>query len=164
MKQCRKCREPFEGSRCSDCHKSWLRAKYAADPAQFKARAEAYRARNHDKVRIAKRLALFVYRYGKTLAELEAMRVAQGNRCLVCHGEMTEKLGGRRWVVDHYNRPDGSPVVRGLLHHRCNVGLGMLGDHDAVSMERAAGYIRRQGTPTHPAEPPPMGLSAALLF
>jgi Recombination endonuclease VII len=60
----------------------------------------------------------------------------QGNRCAVCK---TTQPGGRteRWHIDH-DHVTGQ--VRGLLCHRCNLGIGLLRDDPQIMMA-AARYV-----------------------
>ena len=82
--------------------------------------------------------------YGIT-AEVYDAAVKTG--CPICaHPFVEGKVGkgpaGRSPTVDHYELPDGSPVVRGVLCSKCNLGIGYL-DHDADTLRRAAEYILR---------------------
>lgn len=58
-------------------------------------------------------------RYGMTEAQLSALRADQHGLCAICGRE----LAGHRECVDH-NHESGE--VRGLLCHRCNVGLSFM--------------------------------------
>ena len=63
---------------------------------------------------------------------------AQGRKCAICPETET-----KRWVIDH------DPVshrVRGILCHRCNVGLGFY-DDDPSRLLTAARYIRKYRKP-----------------
>jgi hypothetical protein len=59
----------------------------------------------------------------------------QGGRCAICNEP--DGSDGMELVPDH-DHTTGRP--RGLLCHRCNVGLGMLGD-DGAWLRRAATYV-----------------------
>ena len=84
----------------------------ATDPAQYKI--------NRDKeIDIALR-----YLYGITLAERDAMLVAQDNRCAICRSEDPGNKHG--WYVDHDHT---TGTVRGILCHPCNHGLGGFKDN-----------------------------------
>lgn len=58
----------------------------------------------------------------------------QDGRCAICR---TAFVGEPRADHDHIT---GKP--RGLLCHKCNAGLGMLGD-SLLAVESAAAYLRR---------------------
>lgn len=77
------------------------------------------------------------YIYGLTEAQCERIIERQGGVCPVCKLPVTE---GKR-VVDH-NHETGK--VRGILHHKCNMGIGFFGD--SVKRLRAAmEYLERDG-------------------
>jgi Recombination endonuclease VII len=62
--------------------------------------------------------------YGITVAEFDKILAAQGGRCAVCR---TDDPGGRgHFHVDHCHQ---TGAVRGVLCHRCNTGIGLLGDN-----------------------------------
>lgn len=67
----------------------------------------------------------------------DALLAAQGGRCAICK---TDKPGGKgAFHVDHCH---GTDVVRGLLCHNCNVGLGHF--KDSVSLiQTAVAYIEK---------------------
>lgn len=136
-------------------HRASVKAWRAANPEQYRKQlaknAREWRANNRERYLRNHRSHTYRSLYGITLAEVEAMQERQGNKCLICEGEMRSGKGARCMVVDHYVLPDGTRVVRGLLHHECNVGLGMLGDHDPVVLRRAADYLERHGTHKLPA-------------
>ncbi|MEU5693883.1 endonuclease VII domain-containing protein [Actinosynnema sp. NPDC020468] len=62
-------------------------------------------------------------RYGVGVADVDDIRRHQGYRCAIC-GVHEDHLP-RGLVVDHDH---GSELVRGLLCHRCNSGLGLFQD------------------------------------
>lgn len=77
------------------------------------------------------------YIYGLTELQCERIIERQGGVCPVCKFPVTE---GKR-VVDH-NHSTGK--VRGILHHKCNMGIGFFGD--SVERLRAAmEYLDRDG-------------------
>jgi hypothetical protein len=79
-------------------------------------------------------------KYGITLADYEAMRIAQNGCCAICK---TEAPGGPGdWHLDHCH---ASKVIRGLLCSTCNVGLGMFKDNPLL-LAAAANYIESHRT------------------
>ncbi|HVK25198.1 MAG TPA: endonuclease VII domain-containing protein [Actinokineospora sp.] len=62
-------------------------------------------------------------RYGVSAAEVDQMRRAQGYRCAIC-GQHEDQLP-RGLFVDHDH---GTGLVRGLLCHSCNAGIGLFED------------------------------------
>jgi len=76
--------------------------------------------------------------FGLTFEQVEVMSKAQDGKCALC-GEApkgkTEHT--KRLLVDHCH---SNKAVRGLLCHRCNLGLGKFKENVEV-MERAASYL-----------------------
>lgn len=62
--------------------------------------------------------------YNTSLEEVGAFFIVQKGRCMICEIKFGE--GGQRMVIDHDHR---RKVVRGLLCHNCNVGLGHFKDN-----------------------------------
>lgn len=74
--------------------------------------------------------------YGFSLQGYRDLLAAQGGKCAACGA--TEPGGrGRRFHVDHDH---ATGVIRGLLCHPCNVGLGHFGD-DVDRLMAAAAYL-----------------------
>jgi len=92
-------------------------AKYRADhKAEMAVYQKAWRARNKIK------LAGLLRNYGLSIAQYNAMLLAQGGRCAIC-GTDKPKGNGKRLQVDH-NHETGK--VRALLCLKCNTSLGWL--------------------------------------
>jgi hypothetical protein len=89
---------------------------------------------------VCRRVSGRARKYGITGPSLYALTEAHGGRCALCG---TEQPGGKGdWHVDHCH---DSGEVRGLLCHRCNVGLGNFRD-DARLLRAAANYVEREVT------------------
>lgn len=102
-------------NRCKKCsyelHDDWRRnnldkvaagqrAKYAKDPERFK---------DYEKKR----------NYGMSSGDFASMLIKQNNKCAIC---CSSDPGGKgAFHVDHCH---ASGIIRGLLCHNCNVGLG----------------------------------------
>jgi hypothetical protein len=74
-------------------------------------------------------------KYGLSLAEFDALLARQGGRCAICHS--TDPGGKGAWHVDHDHE---TGVVRALLCHGCNTGIGALGE-DVDRLMAAAAYL-----------------------
>lgn len=74
--------------------------------------------------------------YGLTVEEYDEILETQGGVCAICQNECAT---GRRLAVDHDHE---TGIVRGLLCHTCNLGLGALKD-DLSLLEAAAKYLIR---------------------
>jgi Recombination endonuclease VII len=119
---------------CKPCFRAygaaWKRAK-REDPAfreyERQKRLE-HNARNPSK-KVRRRV-------GMTVADFEAMRLAQNNQCAICEREFDDTLIGRpRLDHDH-----ATNKARGLLCHKCNIGIGAFGDVPAL-IARALRYL-----------------------
>jgi hypothetical protein len=86
--------------------------------------------------------------YGLAQEEWDRLITLQADRCAVCR---TTQPGGRgeRWHIDHDHM---TGQVRGLLCHRCNMGIGFLRDDPQIMMA-AARYVtahrQRGGSDRH---------------
>lgn len=87
------------------------------------------------RVRERNRAAQFKIKYGLTLEEYEAMKIAQGNACAICGNPPN----GHNLYVDHDH---ATGVVRALLCRNCNAGVGYFAD-DPARMRAAAEYVER---------------------
>jgi hypothetical protein len=146
---CRKCGRLFSGERCQTCDRAWheankerinagrrkLRAGLSAEERRRRNASSAAWHRAHPGQRLPRL-------YGISLEKAIALRETQRNLCAVCLGPMSDdRRSALGWVIDHFVAPDGTPVVRGILHSTCNRGLGLLNDHDPVALRRAADYL-----------------------
>ena len=75
-------------------------------------------------------------KYGITLADYDAMLLAQGGGCAICAAPEPD---GQSLHVDHDH---DTGAVRGLLCFTCNAGIGMFG-HDIDLLSAAVAYLRR---------------------
>lgn len=73
-------------------------------------------------------------RYGISLDDYEAMLSAQNGVCAICHEPPEED---KFLSVDHWHIEN---VVRGLLCHRCNTGLGLF-QEDINRLASAIQYL-----------------------
>ena len=104
---------------CKPCNcaksKEWSRAN--------KARAKATR---------------LLRQFGITPEQYDQMLADQDGKCAICSG--AEPGGHGQWHVDHDHE---TGVVRGLLCHHCNVGLGHFKDNPDLLL-MAGIYLTRQ--------------------
>ena len=108
--------------------RSETRKKYRAENREkINAQMRAYYANNKNRYKDSSLKQL----YGITLAEKQAMALAQNGCCKICN-RSDQKL-----VVDH-NHATGR--VRGLLCGRCNSAIGILGE-DPETLKRAITYV-----------------------
>jgi hypothetical protein len=76
-------------------------------------------------------------KYGISLADYKAIYKEQKGRCKIC-GVEEENVPRKKLFVDH-NHTTG--VVRGLLCHHCNAGLGHFMDNQTLLLN-AADYLK----------------------
>jgi hypothetical protein len=74
------------------------------------------------------------YKYKISWEAYQEMLEAQGHVCAICEQVPTNKLG---FHIDHDHN---TGVVRGLLCHGCNTGIGAL-QEDPKLLQRAAEYL-----------------------
>jgi hypothetical protein len=80
--------------------------------------------------------------YGLTRAQYDEMIAAQDNKCKLCGSPGCSGKRQQKLYVDHIEE-QGIIKIRGLLCHKCNCALGMLGDNEE-GLARALGYVRGQ--------------------
>lgn len=136
-------------SACKACANERARRAYAANREAHRASARRDYAK-HRETRVATRRAWreanpnygfsrnLGLLYGMTYDDYEALNAQQGGRCGCCG---TTEPGGRddneRFYVDHDHN---TGAVRGLLCHKCNMGIGLLGD-DVDGLTAALAYL-----------------------
>jgi hypothetical protein len=76
-------------------------------------------------------------RYGITVDHYDAMLVSQRGLCAICR----QPVGAKTFNVDHCHE---TGVVRGLLCHLCNRGLGLFRDNPNLLVE-AIKYLADRG-------------------
>jgi Recombination endonuclease VII len=84
----------------------------------------------------AKRRQLTLARFGLTAPDYARLFLSQNSACGICQRQPS----GRALDVDHDHR---SKVIRGLLCHRCNRGLGFF---SSEAVQRIADYLARPAT------------------
>lgn len=80
----------------------------------------------------------FIRKYGLTLEQRDGMRAAQNYRCAICNRH-EEEVGVLK--VDHDHE---TGVVRQMLCHNCNVGIGWLQDSTDVLTSALAYLIQHK--------------------
>lgn len=76
-------------------------------------------------------------RYSITPEQYDRILAEQGGGCACCGGR--ENRTGKRLFVDHDHQ---TGAVRGILCHKCNAGIGALGD-GVEGVRRALAYLER---------------------
>jgi len=89
------------------------------------------------------------HKYGITLDQYQQMLVLQNNLCLLCKQtfDFNDNVGYGSPVIDHDHgccsgTKSCGKCIRGVIHRRCNIGLGAFSD-DAVQLRLAAEYLEK---------------------
>jgi len=91
------------------------------------ARMRVWTQNNRDHLNQYAREQHYIKKYGITIAERDAMVVAQGACCVICKATSPgNKIG---WVVDHCHTKGH---VRAILCHHCNLALGCAKDDPEI--------------------------------
>ena len=106
---------------CKPCRVIQTKAWSLANPEKVTAYAHESKAR----------------KYGITLKQRDDIYAAQGGQCAVCKSSIS--CHGRGTHTDHCHV---TGIVRGLLCHLCNQGLGLFKD-DASVLLRASEYVTK---------------------
>lgn len=72
---------------------------------------------------------------GLTKDQYKILEKYQENRCAICG---REEQDNKRWSIDHDHN---TMLIRGLLCHYCNVGLGCFFDN-IINLEKAILYLK----------------------
>lgn len=115
--------------------KAYRRSRYAADTEAQKAKVAAWYEKNKTYA-LAKSAIRQLARFGLTLDSFKELLENQKGRCAIC-GDAPVK-GGRRFSIDHDHK---TLEIRGILCHRCNVGLGQFREN-AELLLRATNYLK----------------------
>jgi len=134
MNPCRKCgsAERNKWGQCVACRKAWYRQNSEEVNKKSKEWANTHQA-TAEETRERSRLK----KYGLTVEQHQQLLAEQNGLCRIC-----EEPFGRFIHIDHDH---GTGRVRGLLCHKCNVGLGHFRD-DPQLLRAAAEYIEQQPT------------------
>jgi len=76
-------------------------------------------------------------RYGMSPEEYEELLEEQLNCCACCGSSNPKRKAG--FVIDHDH---STGLVRGLLCHNCNIGIGLLGD-SILGVNNALNYLHK---------------------
>src|SRR6516225_1016606 len=114
------------------------RRLWRAATARYRAKnGESYRARN----RLLYRWQRLKRERGITKDEWLALFKSQGKRCAICRTAKPDFTSSRHagdgWRTDHDH---ATGYVRGILCHKCNLGIGHLND-DVELLRKAIDYL-----------------------
>lgn len=112
---------------------------YEENKEKVLARTGATRRNNPDKYRQIERDSHLKCVHGLTRAKFNEILALQNGSCKICKAHVPG--GGGTWKVDHDH---ATGKVRGLLCHKCNVGLGLFNDSPSL-LKAAARYLQNSG-------------------
>ena len=124
-------------SRCREC--------LSTDQERFNGRWGEYQQTYRERLK-KKDLAAFkirerksnIKKYGMTIEGYDAMLAAQDGKCALC-GREPYNGSGKKLHIDHDHE---TKIIRGLLCHGCNTGLGSFRD-DIMLLSKAVEYLRK---------------------
>ncbi len=140
MKTCKTCRL----AKPESC---FAKNKATKDGLQWKCRGCFSLYYETPEFKDATRSAHLVRRFGITIREYRLLLASQSGRCATC---ATDKPGGKgAFHVDHVHvdgyktlaRSEKRRLIRGLLCHNCNRGIGYLKD-DPELLQTVVEYLR----------------------
>lgn len=129
-------------SKCRDCRRAACRSWYLRNIESERQRArdrmkvygpkerernKKWALENPEKARYHSRKKLLGQKYNMTIEEHDALFAAQNFSCAACGSETPNSKKG--WSTDHCH---ASGIVRGILCHHCNVGIGHAKDNIEV--------------------------------
>jgi hypothetical protein len=148
---------------CRPCKYSAKREYEKRNRAKANAARSAHRKRNIERSRATARAhyrnnpetyrGYNLGRYGITVEQYDALLADQGG-CCACCGAVANR-NGKRLFVDHDHV---TGMVRGVICHKCNAGIGALGDNIA-GVRRALSYLERAQGQALPHAAPSMRIN-----
>jgi hypothetical protein len=97
-------------------------------------RSSLWKSKNKDKARDTD----LRRKYNLSLDDYESLYEEQGGSCVIC-GLRGSKVSRQTLFIDHCHK---TGLVRGLLCHHCNSGLGYFRD-DPLLLKKAQWYLNR---------------------
>jgi hypothetical protein len=123
----------------TEAMREWRRADYRKNPAPYKRRAVEYQKRYPEKAQRYRR-ATKLRRYGLEIEDYDILLESQNGLCAICGKPPTGGIKGKSLHVDHDHK---TGQVRGLLHQKCNNGLGAYDDNPELLIA-AANYLKQR--------------------
>jgi len=128
--------------RCKDCERIVAGQKYVQNKEVMLATNRRWCARNKEKRAAGMRDYLFRKKYKMTIADHNKLLESQGFACAACNSPVpNNKTAG--WNTDHCHK---TGLVRGILCHHCNVGIGHAKDN-IETLRKWIAYLERSSAP-----------------
>ena len=137
VKPCIRCgsTERYKGGRCKKCKRENNRNWYEANPERKKEYNRNWYEANPERQRKNVRRWKLQAKYGLTEEQYHQMLIDQAGLCGSCDRQMDKTYEPH---IDHDHK---TGMVRELLCHRCNMGLGFL--EDELFMKSGPVYLKR---------------------
>lgn len=119
---------------CNKCEREYQRSWRIANLKKARGYDAARKLRNP----LRHRPGMLRRIYGISVGDYEAKLAEQGGACAICKSDKAGGVG-KFMKVDHDHK---TGVVRGLLCHTCNFGIGALKD-DPIVLLSAVDYLNR---------------------
>lgn len=126
---------------CRECLKERSRDYGRRHKKAVSERNAEYREKHAQRIRSQRRNSRLARVFGITPEKYNEMLSAQNGVCAICAKPSRDK-NKKPLYVDHDH---GTGEVRGLLCHRCNAGIGLLGD-SADMLRLAIAYLERKSS------------------
>ena len=129
-----KARAKKESANCEVCGKIFIKK-----PNMKYCSAECRKENPRPSGQTHKTFLRYLKGFNLSLADYETMVANQDGKCAICHSPESMVLNGKvkRIAIDHCHI---TGVVRGLLCHSCNTGLGYFNDN-WVLLDNALEYL-----------------------
>ena len=115
----------------------------------YAAKQREYYNRNREQYSRASKNRSLKRKYGIDLGQFEQLLEDQNHQCAICDQQLEISWDGkwkngnsRNSRLDHCHK---NGVVRGILCHNCNAGLGMF-DDSSMRLSRAIKYLQKEST------------------
>ena len=116
--------------RCAEAQRRWK----DRNREKLNCASALQRKENLDLRREIEHRSYLKIRYGITIEQFNETLARQDGCCAICG---TDDPGWGKWHVDHCHE---TGIVRGLLCHPCNTGMGMLRDSKSL-LRKAIAYL-----------------------
>lgn len=110
----------------------------ARKQAKDKLRNECRKCINKVRDKKVKKNYSYIYNYGIDQDDYNKLLEDQKGKCKICSIKLSGTSRHNKLCVDHDH---STGKVRGLLCHKCNTGLGLLGD-SIENLEKAVEYLK----------------------
>jgi hypothetical protein len=105
-----------------------------------KLRSKLWKANNKDKVKIHKRRGRLKKVHNLSMEDYIILLNNQNGCCAICGNKESKHSISPQLYVDHCHKTN---VIRGLLCHSCNVGIGLFKDNISI-LESAIKYLKKE--------------------